>query len=323
MNVVLTHTDLDGVCSGYLAGVYFETDVVVSSNYTEIARKLRLLHSDYGRVNLIVTDLNLLPEEMQYAMKYFASVKVFDHHESSNIFSGLPEIDDRFELYFNDNICATTLMYAYMQRNGHKFSKVEQEFFRFVNLYDLWHSEDEDFKYARMANDLFWHYGWMGFYNKLKEQKAFDIPYGLPESELKICKDAFQKIDHAGTQAEWFNCISGSTIVMLTNEQKVAINMIPQYKESETGVYYIVYFSGGVYRLSVRIRGDHVDEYPFTKILNGMPKKYDQVAAAGGHDNAGGLSFKKGVDLGEALSIIEKMDYDLFPDKDVITNKET
>lgn len=320
MNVVLTHTDLDGVCSGYLAGIAFETDVVVSSNYNEVRKKLQYLSTDYPSSDLIVTDLNLLPEDLQFALKVFKTVTIFDHHESSSLFEGLGEVNDRFELYFNGNICATTLVYAYMQRNGHSFTKEEQNFFRLVNLYDIWHSEDEDFKYARMANDLFWHYGWRGFYNKLLNQKCFDIPYGLPEAELLTCKAAFEKIDHAGEQAEWYNCASGSTIVMLTNEQKVAINMIPQYKQSETGVYYIVYFSNGVYRASIRIRGDHAGEYPFTNILDAMARDNEFVDNAGGHDNAGGMGFIKKVELAQALEIIEEMDAVLFKGKNIITD---
>lgn len=307
--VVLTHTDLDGCVSGWLAGRAYETESVLSCNYHEVTEKLEMAYFSYGKnTDLVITDLNILPENLQYALIHFNTVTIFDHHPSSEAFIPLMDINDKFKLYWNDKVCATTLVQKFMQDSGYKeFTDIEMDFFRFVNLYDNWKHEHREFPYARMANDLFWHYGWSNFLNKLKTEGALDIPDGLTHEELQHCKDNFLAIEQAGRECEWYNTDSGSTIAILEEHQKVAINNLSEHIDSQTGIYYMVYFYKN-WKCAMRVRHDHQDNYHLGKGLEKFFETSDLLDNCGGHANAAGSSFKKDVKMPEALAEIERFD---------------
>lgn len=309
--VILTHTDMDGAASGALAKVAFKAKTVVPSNYNQIMNKLILLSTEYPDTNLVITDLNVLPKELQYALKSFKSVTIFDHHDTTSKFIGLDKINDKFELHFNNECSATTLVYAYMQRNGYHFSDVEQQFYRYINLYDVWHSKNKDFKYGRMLNDLFWRDSWKKFHTRILKNEFYDIPEGLSHEDLVYCKKCFDDVKHAGETAEWYNTMSGSTIIMLKPEQKSAMNHIKDYIDSYTGIYYSVYFGYG-FRCSMRVHDDHSGKYKMSKFLDDYAKEDDRVENAGGHDDAGGIGFKKGLELPEVLKSLEEFDDRIF-----------
>ena len=270
-----------------------------------------MFHSYGGHKNLIVTDLNILPSQLHYALNNFNSVTIFDHHPSSADFIALEEISDKFEIYFSEEVCATTLVQTYMMEQGHEFTETEKKFFRYVNLYDIWKNEHKEFIYGRMANDLFWYYGWTHFLGKLKKNGVFDIPSGLEHKELQHCKKVFDDIQHVKQTAEWFNTDCGSTIVILEHDQKVAINHVSELFDSQTGIYYIMYF-GGVYRCSSRVGNNHRGNYDLGGSLKEFIKESDPSANGGGHAAAAGMAFERGVKLGPALKEIERFDTYIF-----------
>lgn len=311
MTVVLTHTDMDGAASGALAKIQFKAKTVVQSNYNQIMDKMVLLATEYPNADLVITDLNVLPAELQYALKAFNKVTIFDHHESTSKFIGLDKINKKFELHYNGECSATTLVYAYMNQRGHKFSDIEQRFYRYINLYDVWHHTNKDFKYGRMLNDLFWRDHWTKFHKRILRNEFYDIPEGLSHEDLVYCKKCFDDVKHAGQTAEWFNTMAGSTIVMLTPDQKSAMNHIKDYIHSHTGIYYAVYFGYG-FKCSMRVGDDHLDEYKMSEWLDEYAKKDERVSNAGGHDNAGGISFEKKLELPDVLKSIEEFDNGIF-----------
>lgn len=310
--IVITHTDLDGVVSGYLAGLHFGTNVVISSNYHEVTKKMKQAYEDYGKVNLVITDLNILPSDLQFALKHFNYVTIYDHHPSSEDFLPLEEISDKFTIYFNDKICATTLVEKDMILQGYEFSDKDKEFLRFVNLYDNWKVDHKDFIFGRMANDLFWYYGWTNFLYKLRDDGLPDIPEGLSHKELKHCRETYDNIAKAGREAEWYNTDCHSTIVILEEDQKIAINHISNYIDSQTGIFYIIYYSQGVFKCSVRVGASHRDNYRMGDHISNFLETCEVFETGGGHDNAGGMSSGKGRALAEILNEVERFDSFIF-----------
>ena len=151
--IVITHTDLDGVSSGYLAGRAFDTKIIMSANYSEVTNVLAQAYYSYGQGNdLVITDLNILPEDLQFALKHFNTVTIFDHHPSSEDFIPLEKINNRFKIYFSNDVCATTLVQTYMMDQGHEFTDIEKRYFRLVNIYDMWKSDHKEFIYGRIFN---------------------------------------------------------------------------------------------------------------------------------------------------------------------------
>jgi oligoribonuclease NrnB/cAMP/cGMP phosphodiesterase (DHH superfamily) len=314
--VVLTHVDLDGACSGWLATRAFDTERLMSSNYHEVSEKLEAIFYSYGSENeLIITDLNILPKDLEYAMTHFRKVTIFDHHPSSELFKPLQDINKNFKLYYSDKVCATTLVQKYMIDNGHEFTDLEKKYFRYVNIYDTWQSDHKEFIYGRMANDIFWMYGWSYFVDKLKKNGVFDIPTGLTHDELKHCKDTFDQIKHVGNTAEWYNTDCGSTVAILEKDQKVAINHISDYIDSQTGIYYIVYYDGYKYRCSVRVRKDNTGNYELGSELNKFIKTSEVINNCGGHGDAAGIAFEQGTDLADALTELERFDTFMFEER--------
>ena len=283
----------------------------MSANYSEVTNVLAQAYYSYGQGNdLVITDLNILPEDLQFALKHFNTVTIFDHHPSSEDFIPLEKINNRFKIYFSNDVCATTLVQTYMMDQGHEFTDIEKRYFRLVNIYDMWKSDHKEFIYGRIANDIFWMYGWNGYLKKL-QQEVFDIPKGLSHEELQHAKKSFDDIDQAGRTAEWYNTDCGSTIIILEDHQKPAINLISNYIDSETGIYYIFYY-GGRFRCSVRVRGSHNDNYDIGGELRAFIETSELLDTCGGHRNAAGSAFKTNVQLGDALTEMERFDSFLF-----------
>lgn len=310
-NIVLTHNDLDGACSGHLAGIAFDTNIIKHTNYHDVMKNLERYRDDYGWVNLIITDLNILPEELQFAMKHFKTVKIFDHHPSTTKFEPLPAISNKFKLWFDETKSATSLIYNYMVEQGHEFTDIEKNFYKYVNIYDLWLINDKEFPYARMANDLFWDYGIAQFAQKLKLNGAFDIPDGLTKPELATCKKAFDTINLACQEAEWYNTDSHSTIVILSNEQKLAINHVATLMKSHTGIFYVVYYSGK-FRCSTRVDAANKGNYMMGDWWQEFQKDSVLVTGAGGHADASGVTFVPEAELPFVLKEIERFDAWVF-----------
>lgn len=309
--VVITHTDLDGVTSGYLAGKAFNTDRIMSANYHEVQEKMRMVHALHGDVHLVVTDLNIVPDDCMYALLNFKTLTIFDHHPSSEDFLPLEKINPKFKIFFNDKVCATTLVAQFMMSNGHEFQDHEMKFFRYVNIYDTWKHDHPEFVLGRMANDLYWKYGWTYFLDKLRRKGIPDIPDGLEPDELKHIKQVFLDIEKAGRSAEWYNTDCGSTIVIIEQDQKIAINHFSDMIPTQTGIFYIIYF-GGQYRCSIRVDNNNDGNYKIGQELEKFIKTSDVINNCGGHDSAAGCAFERGIKLPEALTEIEKFDSYLF-----------
>lgn len=315
--VILTHTDLDGVSSGFIAEKVFKAKSVISSNYVDIADKLKHIHDTYGAVHLVITDLHVEPMDVQYALKTFKSVKLFDHHAQTEKYFQLPEIDNRFELYYDKSRSATQIVFDYGEENGYEFSETERKYVRYVNMFDLWMHREKEFVYARIINELYWRDKFFTFLGKLRSGGALDVPNGLSEADLKYCRDSFEKIDSVKNTAEWFNTEQNSAIIFLKEDEKSAINHIPQLMSScsKTGIFYIVYRGYDKYMCSVRVDDSKEPDFEMGNLMKKFAKTEDDIISAGGHDYAGAMSFKPHVTLKGVVELIDKLEGIIHPDE--------
>lgn len=308
--IVLTHTDLDGVVSGWLAERVFQAKSVISSNYTEIANKLKHIKDTYGDVCLVITDLHVEPMDLKYALDNFLAVKMFDHHPQTEKYHELPSLDKRFTLTYDNTRSATKLVYDYGVDEKYPWSDLDTQFVNQVNMFDMWNHRDPEFPYARMANDLYWRDKFFSFMGKLRSHGALDIPRGLSKEDLKFCRESFEAIAKVKYEAEWMNTEYGSTIVFLEAHQKSAINLIPQMmgSTSTTGLFYIVYYGADKYTCSVRVDDTDEPEFEMGNLMKKFSNTCEGVSGAGGHDYAGGMAFKPEVNLKGAVQIINELE---------------
>ena len=173
----------------------------------------------------------------------------------------------------------------------------------------MWKIDSPEFVYARMANDLMFHYGWDVWFDKLKSGNVPDIPNGLTKEELKLCRDVFEKINSVKDTAQTIETNHGSTIVFLDSDERSAINFVPQLFTSKTNIFYIVTFVG-FYKISIRCYGDI--DVKLGKEIAKFAESVDVIQNAGGHDKAAGFSFKKDVKLETVVDVIDKFEDYIF-----------
>jgi hypothetical protein len=303
--VVLTHTDLDGVVSGYLAEMGFDAQGVVSANYHEVSNKLNYIKKHYGDCDLVITDLHIEDKDLFYALKNFSTVKLFDHHKQTKKYHSVPEAFPKFELFFDESRCATKIVADHIIEKGTVLTDDQYEYVELVNIFDLWLHKEKKFPYSRILNDLYWRDGWKASLERLRNKGIPKIPDGLSKEDLRFARESFNKIAQVGQTAEWFSTEYGSTIVILESHQKPAINFIPQMMQSDTGIFYIIYYVNGTYKCSVRV--DDTDSPPFEMgdTMQMFARDYDEILTAGGHDYAGAMSFVKDIKLSRVVELIE------------------
>jgi len=309
MIVGLSHTDLDGVSSAWLVDKIYQTEEIVKANYNEIRGSLEFLFEKYGKVDLIISDLYLAPEDVAFVVSNFRTVVIFDHHPQSARYLPANDEIENFTIHYDESKSATKIIYDHTEIIDIPFTDVERKYVELVNIFDLWKIDSPEFVYARMANDLMFHYGWDVWFDKLKSGNVPDIPNGLTKEELKLCRDVFEKINSVKDTAQTIETNHGSTIVFLDSDERSAINFVPQLFTSKTNIFYIVTFVG-FYKISIRCYGDI--DVKLGKEIAKFSESVDVIQNAGGHDKAAGFSFKKDVKLETVVDVIDKFEDYIF-----------
>lgn len=158
MNLLLTHTDLDGVAA-WIVGRYYGIDFqnVIFIDYSNLYGEQEEMldwfapYSNQHYDKLWVTDVAVTPEMYDYIQKTFSEFAIFDHHERSLVLDGRPSA------YVAKTSSGTKLFYDYL--NGmypEKHNVVLEEFVTLVDTYDRYDDKSPLWEQAQNMNRIFW-----------------------------------------------------------------------------------------------------------------------------------------------------------------------
>jgi oligoribonuclease NrnB/cAMP/cGMP phosphodiesterase (DHH superfamily) len=193
-NVLITHTDLDGIGCEVILRKYLESDsqeklTVFREDYDTINKRVHDVLSNIVPDRLFITDISPRdPEIIEYLDLFAQSNKLvlLDHHETAA---------DRFNGYswarYWPDACGTTMTYEYLKKIwGKHDDDVSLDFFaRIVRDYDLWIKKYPE---SDMMNQLFFFLGADAFVERCMKKTVFAF---LSTSEKYLVKEYAKYID--------------------------------------------------------------------------------------------------------------------------------
>lgn len=290
--VALTDYDLDGAGSSILLDYAFNVVGRKQQGYSKLQRNLEALRTEYKEINtLVVADICMPPEILQWAIEHYSHVVYFDHHEQSELFLPLAEqMPERFTIHWTKELCSCALVYrAFIMAGGLQTTELDA-MVKHVNAYDLWHKESDDFPNGVKMNDLFWEMHMQGFRERFKTGfggfTGLEINQTTAKHNLRI-----EIINRALVE----KTASGSKIVMIDNPE--AINFVSTHLEGD--IFYILYPNRGTGKIHLSVRcKDKMSainlDMAFQELTDVRFMK-DFITAGGGHANAIGVQFADGV----------------------------
>jgi oligoribonuclease NrnB/cAMP/cGMP phosphodiesterase (DHH superfamily) len=135
-NILISHTDLDGICTPILAWNFdlpFDKIVCYDYGFEDEAASVQLL-SDSD--NIVVADLALSPALHDELLRKGKTVRVFDHHETSRW------IDGCTGCVWDGKRSGTKIFFdEYVKPRIGRYRPVVREFVDLVDVYDRWDLE--------------------------------------------------------------------------------------------------------------------------------------------------------------------------------------
>lgn len=292
----INHYDLDAAGCGILVNLMFNVKDQYCQGYGKVRKNLeKAVAENTDNVNtLVITDLNIEPADLKYAMEHFEIIYYYDHHESSEVYLKLAEVTPNFHIVYENKLCATAILYReYLKHGGEKCPEMN-DMAAIVNTYDLWKTKNKNWNEAVMLNDLFWKYNYWDFVARF--QNGFDE---LTKSEIEYCLETDTQRKRIISEAIIDDTESGSKIIMV--EDGSAVNFIST--ELEGDVFYILYQNGEDIRVSSRLK-DGVDMNLNIPLQRVALKHPDIMLSAGGHAAAAGMTFLPHMTMNSIIDFI-------------------
>jgi len=294
----LTHYDLDAVVSSIFAKKAFP-DISYSKcgAYGKVDKHIEdIIERGYER--LIITDLNLTPEQILLCLDNFEEIWYFDHHLASADHV-IHKDNPKFNYYYTDKMSATALMYRYWIKNGGITTKQLDNLALLTDVFDMWRIKHKNFNEGYKLNDLFWRYNFFEF-----EKKYSDGFPGFTDEEndwLNKKKDYRKKTIEKSPQQQ----ISSNSTAILLSDRSVMTDVqfiIPGE------IFYIIYYSEDRYLCSIRVKPENEDnQYDVNSAIKSLIEDYsDELESGGGHRHAGGCAFNSEFKIDDVLDFIEK-----------------
>jgi oligoribonuclease NrnB/cAMP/cGMP phosphodiesterase (DHH superfamily) len=167
-NLLVTHSDLDGIASPILVN-YFELpfDKIVSYDYG-FEEEQKLISIIRDSQNIVVADISLTPALHDELLASGHSVQVFDHHE------GTKWIAEKPNCVWDDKRSGAKIFFEeYILPRVSRYKPVVREFVELVSVYDRW---DLESPLRLMSEDLqraFVKYGNWGLDDNLARHDRF------------------------------------------------------------------------------------------------------------------------------------------------------
>jgi len=262
---VITHFDLDGAGGPLLLKYCFDGVTKVSPcGYG----KLTGVIEKNAQKNLVITDLSLTQEQVDLVDELYENVYLFDHHPASKKL----DFPKHWKTFINDKCCATKLIYLWLTHIGYDVSHAKT-FVDHVNDYDMW---EHKIPASRMLNNAFWDLSFWKFSYAFKDKFTWDPELWKKAKEIEVIK-----------QKE----ISEYETYLLEDLVRV---VLPKKHVSDISLFY----TEQKHFLFLKEKTMSV------RSIFDLTNFYDQLnelkIEAGGHENAGGITFD-----GDPMVVIE------------------
>ena len=175
---------------------------------------------------------------------------------------------------------ATKLTYLFLKSNFGLNDKDLLQFVDYVNAYDIWLDDTQEFKVGFVYNELFWDYKLSAFWGKFKDN------YKLRANDKERYKTLIQKKDKLFAKLE-----KSGRVMKFSN--RILLIFIDDFQGHVTidypGFYaYAIIRSNG--SCSVRLKSDAVAEGNTKRGVIQKMTEANLTDTAGGHDGAFGLN---------------------------------
>lgn len=284
--VLLSHWDLDGAGCSVIADHIWNIKDRKHQGYGKIRKSLEYLVNNHSAdvQTIVIADLKILPEDLEYAISNFDNVVYYDHHESSAEFVSWTEKFSNFECHFDLTRCSTALMWIDgVKTKGVRITSRLDAFMQTVNAYDMWNQKSKRWKHGLLLNDLFWEISMDAF----RERFADGLTHFTIE-ELLFADQQEAKRKKAVDDAIIETTDDGSTIVMLSDS--IAIGAAAELLDGD--IFYIIPVGERAStNISVRLKGE-AQNLNVNEGCSLLAEKFPGVIqSGGGHKFAGGITF--------------------------------
>lgn len=294
MILSLSHYDLDGVSCQLVLDEYLgKTDMITKMNigYNKIDEYINIIEDfciSQRPDSVYVTDLSFdikqltnlseITKDFPYINFYFIDhhpIEDYKHLKSTN-----------FHILVSKKASATKLVNLYIKNNfkNKKHLNIStipelDTYVEFVNAYDIWLDETEEFKTGFIYNELFWSYGLKHFRSK------FGSDYRLKDTDF----NRFNKITNE--KNELYNKIKTNNRMIELGNKDIFIIFIDDFNSHITIDFpdfksYLIINSTG--KASVRLKKlDNMQEIQ-DNIFKGL-ETLDNINNFGGHLGAFGI----------------------------------
>jgi oligoribonuclease NrnB/cAMP/cGMP phosphodiesterase (DHH superfamily) len=205
--VLITDGDLDGTSSRILLEWFLIpfNKVLIQQSRIGFDFKLLLNQLDLSKID-VIGFADLAPDPLIYShLLTFPNLEVhiWDHHVTSRQTLnslGLPNKNYHYE----EDKCSSLNIYNYFKDCGNRpYKKIVHDFAKYVNIWDIWLSDDKDFYWAKGLHNLLYKtcnkYGYERGYTQfvnvqLKKFECLD-EYEFFDDELKMIKEEQERED--------------------------------------------------------------------------------------------------------------------------------
>lgn len=278
MVVSLSHIDLDGVGCQIVLNKNLKNVEYLNCNYDKIEDHLIQIEEILDRRKVshcFITDLSFNIQQMKALNSLsleFPDTKfvVIDHHPLT-LESSLELTSSNTKCIVNMDKCATQLTYDYFKNSPASIGKLVS----YINSFDIWLSDTEEFKKGIELNDLFWSYKLKRFFNTF----ANDVNKNHVIRDLNELKEKREKYFSTAVNKGLIYEIP-EALISFCGEFMSWIQI--KYPDKKA------YINANVYgKISIRLSSDLSDEtceIIKTRIANETPK--EKIITFGGHHRA-------------------------------------
>jgi len=297
--ISLSHTDLDGVGCQIAIHKYFnlsnEDIRYIRCSYNKFIESLENIISLLGRYetvsNVFITDLNF---DDQSAMTLYKLISLYpgvmfhviDHHEytesATEIINKIKSKFSNFKFVHSLKACGTKLTYLYIENKfNFKYENDSVLFFERINAYDLFLTDDKNFKAGTVYNDILFSTSMDSFFLSYKNEHI------LRESDKNLYKELMIK------KANLWNELKEEGMLLPFNDE-IFLTFTDKFINYITLDFpnYNFYINSGKSSINVRI-SKNINKENALKIKEAICENVERsskVLSAGGHAHAFGIT---------------------------------
>jgi len=292
--ILLSHNDMDGAGCYLALKSKIDFDIVYHVPYNDISEHLHFIDTDitiHTKV-VFITDLSFSYDDLIHLVRLSLNhphVKFvyIDHHEYNDergpIFEKIKKVEN-IKVVHEIGTSASKLSLRVIGTKNDDLTKLID----YIDAFDIWKQDHEDFKKGWFLNTMFWEFKMSGFkFNIVNEN--YKIPKSFKDSYLKIVSE----------KNSYFKELEDKNLIMKDDDDFIFIGFSDSYKSwfqvdyPEYRVHILPYISKN--NVSVRIDAsvpENVAHEMKEKMLN-FVSDLPQFISGGGHSHAFGITIEK------------------------------